>query len=300
RDAGRPRPEARVASRLTLARGARGARGSGPGRLLPDLALSFLDVVDALDQLRFRRHWQRRVQPGDPDLVTLTDVKNVVLFQVQQRLPPLFLKLFHTAAVDRFLRTLILYLFHYMQACEWLAQRCEHGGPALQRRQGELCALRVLLARDYLPLVLGLGPLRRYHHLASGVQSWTHRDARLFEPLLRLAVRIAWVALGRRNLNLIDAEHSAAVQELLGLLARPGQPQPAPTWTLLGLGLRGLPQPDLPETLRALGAVYTLGEEELSQRHGLFVGILGMQRAQFDVMLNPRDQQRRQDLLCSS
>ncbi|XP_026283828.2 protein phosphatase 1 regulatory subunit 36-like [Frankliniella occidentalis] len=302
-----------MASRVTLARAVRG----GSGCLLPDMVVTFQDVVDALDQMRFRRHWQRRVRPGDPDVVTLRDVKDVVLFQVQQQLPSLFLRLFHTPAVDRFLRTLILYLFHYIQ-----------------------------VGRDYLALLLGEGAAHRYHHLANGVQSWTHRDARLFEPLLRLAVRVAWVALQRRYLNLIDAEvsrlfrgepFSAAARRqqrpgsadlrardrvrdrglreevlhgppgprdhtlftrspaVLELLGRPGH---EPPWTLLALGR--LPQPGLPEALRRLEAVYTLGEEELAHQFGHFVGILGMPRAQFDVMLNLRDKQRRQELLISS
>lgn len=35
--------------------------------------------------------------------------------QVQQQLPSEVLQLFHTPAVDRFLRTLILYLYYYVQ-----------------------------------------------------------------------------------------------------------------------------------------------------------------------------------------
>lgn len=42
--------------------------------------------------------------------------------------------------------------------------------------------------------------------MANGIQSWTQRDARLWELLLRLAVRVSWVALQRRYLNLIDGE----------------------------------------------------------------------------------------------
>lgn len=37
------------------------------------------------------------------------------LLQVQQELPADLLTLFHTRAVDRFLRTLILYCFYYIQ-----------------------------------------------------------------------------------------------------------------------------------------------------------------------------------------
>lgn len=39
----------------------------------------------------------------------------VWLLQVQQELPADLLTLFHTRAVDRFLRTLILYCFYYIQ-----------------------------------------------------------------------------------------------------------------------------------------------------------------------------------------
>lgn len=107
--------------------------------------------------------------------------------------------------------------------------------PGQRRQQRNLATLRVLLARDYHALLMGEGaawrqaaartdsrtptaplawlsrntwrvPPSRYHHMSNGVQSWSQRDARLWELLLRLAVRVTWVALQRRYLNLVDAE----------------------------------------------------------------------------------------------
>ncbi|XP_034245138.1 uncharacterized protein LOC117647491 [Thrips palmi] len=308
-----PLAAARAASRMQL---------QGASCQLAYLDVTFQDRVDAKDQVRFKRHWQRRVQPGDPDVVTLRDVKDVVLFQVQQGLPADLLTLFHTRPVDRFLRTLILYCFYYIQ-----------------------------VGRDYHTLLMGEGAAWKYHHMSNGVQSWSQRDARLWELLLRLAVRVTWVALQRRYLNLVDAEvgrlfrgdafnlaarrqsgsrrsdsgyksrrqvrdvreeilhgpedgsggflnlfaQSPATRELLG---RPGRPGEEPHWTLLALGRLELPW--LAESLRRVEAAYTLSEEQLVREHASYIGIMGMPRGHLDVMLNLRDKQRRHELLFSS
>lgn len=85
---------------------------------------------------------------------------------MQPQLPADVLRLFHTAAVDRFLRTLILYLFYYVQTSEWLTftaslgacKTAPSGLSAGQRRQQRnLATLRVLVARDYHSLLMGEG-----------------------------------------------------------------------------------------------------------------------------------------------
>lgn len=79
-------------------------------------------------------------------------------------------------------------------------------GGARVMRAGELSALRCLLAREYADL-LGGWAAPRYHHMGGGTtgfpQSQGEKDLRLFEGLIQFGHRVAWIALERKQKELM-------------------------------------------------------------------------------------------------
>lgn len=173
------------------------------------LRVAFREHVDLADQLYFRRNYQRSV---GPDVVTLRDVKDVVLFTATPRLPAAFVTLFHRDAADRFLRALVAYLRLFSQT--WLEQRGRRAAEAsmvrlplsseLDRKLRNLADLRALVGREMALLLLELGREATRRHLTPREQA--SRDLLLVELLMAAALRVAWVALERRYLPLLKVE----------------------------------------------------------------------------------------------
>lgn len=128
-----------------------------------------------------------------------------------------FVKFFHRPLVNRFLRALILYFQYFLltwgelrekrDACAKKAPNPLAGGARLLRAE-EMKALRCVVAREYADLLLGCQEENRaFHHAGAGkkaiAQFDTERDFRLFEPLLKLAHQVIWIALERKNYELI-------------------------------------------------------------------------------------------------
>lgn len=69
-----------------------------------------------ISQVRFRRHYRRKVGPNDPDVVTIQDLRDVVLFSIPpQQLSSECIRYFHTPSMDFLLRSLIIYFQFFMQ-----------------------------------------------------------------------------------------------------------------------------------------------------------------------------------------
>lgn len=67
-------------------------------------------------KIRFRKRFQRKVRTGKPDVVILQDIKDVVLFTCDVKMLNIeFINFFHTNAVDRLLRSLIIYFQFFFQ-----------------------------------------------------------------------------------------------------------------------------------------------------------------------------------------
>lgn len=66
--------------------------------------------------MKFKRQFQRKCKPDEPNVVTLQDVKDVAFFVANPKDLTLDLvNYFHIPTMDRFLRALIIYFQYYLQ-----------------------------------------------------------------------------------------------------------------------------------------------------------------------------------------
>ncbi|XP_003705246.3 protein phosphatase 1 regulatory subunit 36 [Megachile rotundata] len=77
----------------------------------------------------------------------------------------------------------------------------------------EMQNLRCVLGREYADLIVGCQDNIQYHHMTGGkrgssflVQSEGEKDLRIFETLICIAHRVVWIALQRKHFNLIEIE----------------------------------------------------------------------------------------------
>ncbi|XP_058809149.1 protein phosphatase 1 regulatory subunit 36-like [Phymastichus coffea] len=300
------------------------------------LIFAFKESLSFAEQSKFRKLYQRK-HASEMDVVLLQDVKDLALYSIASPMSLEFIGFAHLAVVDRFLRALILYLQHYLVTWTELgakraatAKRAANplAGGARVERANEMKALRCLLARAYYDLLMGcVSQLKKYHHMAAGsmsfVQSKGEKDLRLFEGLIQLAHRVAWIALERQHKELIELEiHRLFRTDPFNTAKRKyadsGIDLEVPEdehWILYGpkmppcvkilqnspliyeilrtrcdhrillLGLTNAKSSD-PRIIYLENAF--LAKEEDLPRLGIKVGILGLPRTDFDVILIPR------------
>ncbi|XP_050460440.1 uncharacterized protein LOC126856195 isoform X1 [Cataglyphis hispanica] len=184
------------------------------------LILSYREMLNDSEKIRFRKHYLRKVAPNEPDVIILQDIKDLVLFLLLTPVSPQFIHFFHLAIVDRFLRALIIYFQHYVEIWEDLMQERaatmkKAPNPLARghrsRYAEELRSLRCVLGREYADLILGCQSGPQYHHMMAGkkqtiTQSQGEKDLRIFEAFISTAHRVIWIALQRKHYNLIELE----------------------------------------------------------------------------------------------
>ncbi|GLG99160.1 Uncharacterized protein GBIM_05677 [Gryllus bimaculatus] len=183
-----------------------------------NLELRFVDALDPKEMATFRHMFMRHARLTEMDVVTMQDVRDVVLFQCVNNLPLDLVDLLHTESiVDQLHR-----------------RQSERGGkltlgeltPLELSWQRELSDLRTLLAREHCSLLLAADRgMERFHHLAAGrggvTSSQAERDIRCYEMLWRISVecwavdalgaktrwaRMVYIALERPSASLIEGE----------------------------------------------------------------------------------------------
>ncbi|CAB3224903.1 unnamed protein product [Arctia plantaginis] len=184
----------------------------------PTGAVEFRDDVDLIEQIRYRRRYQRKLKPGQSDAITLQDVKDIAIYTAPVNfLSPALINLLHLPTTERFLRAMILCSAYYLQVADEMAHRmldldtkvrtpdCEK----IERQfRDNLSDLRVLAAKEYCIMLIGGADTKKFHHMgpAKKRRSLSDKDARLFETLLRMSVQIVWLALGRKSFHQIELE----------------------------------------------------------------------------------------------
>ncbi|KAJ8670134.1 hypothetical protein QAD02_001393 [Eretmocerus hayati] len=210
------------------------------------------------------------------------------------------------------------------------------GGARLERAH-ELAAMRQLLAREYGDLLCGWQPelLRDYHHLPSaGASSDDEKDLRMHEGMIQLSHAVAWIGLFRRHKLLLEIEiHRLFRTDAFNMARRkfkesvkdfevpkdehwilygPEMPRqkkilsnsPLPfevlntrcDYRILSIGLRDTDSED-PRIAYLENAL--LANEEDLPKLGIKLGILGLPRADFDILLIPQsseDEQTKDEL----
>lgn len=155
--------------------------------------------------------------PDEPDIIILQDIKDLVLFLLVSSVSPQFINFLHLPIVDRFLRALIIYFQRFVEIWEDLVQERaatmkKAPNPLARghrsRYADEMHALRCVLGREYVDLLLGCRDGPQYHHMMTGekravTQSQGEKDLRIYEALISVAHRVVWIALQRKHYTLI-------------------------------------------------------------------------------------------------
>ncbi|XP_053600345.1 protein phosphatase 1 regulatory subunit 36-like isoform X3 [Plodia interpunctella] len=184
----------------------------------PTGTVEFRDDVDLIEQIRFRRRYQRKIKPGQAEIITVQDVKDIALFTAPVNImSPILINMLHLPTTERFIRALILYCAYYLQVADEMTRRileldtkvrtpvCELVENEFRDNLGDL---RLLVAKEYSTMLIGGADTKKFHHMGSQKKrrSLSDKDARLFETLLRMCVQIVWLALGRKSFNQIELE----------------------------------------------------------------------------------------------
>ncbi|XP_069688669.1 protein phosphatase 1 regulatory subunit 36-like isoform X2 [Periplaneta americana] len=185
--------------------------------------------------------------------------------------------------------------------------------------RSDLRMLRSMVGREYCILLLGSGNLFCFHHMANRQHtSAGERDTRLFELLYRLSARVVWIALRRRFSNLIEEElnrlfrtdvfnlmrrqihrfstaglatshensilHGTGLDKAVLLGESPAclELLREKDYRMLGIGYVNFETKD--PRMKFFEMLYDSPEEDLVHK-GITIGILGLPRVDFDIML---------------
>ncbi|XP_026326703.1 protein phosphatase 1 regulatory subunit 36-like [Hyposmocoma kahamanoa] len=184
----------------------------------PTGTIEFRDDIDLIEQLRFRKRYMRKLKPGEPDVITVQDVKDLAIYTAPLTLmSPMLIDMLHLSTTERFIRALIFYCQYYLQTTDIMGFRMLELETKVRTPQSEevervfrenLSDLRTLVAKEYCTMIIGGADTKKFHHMGAQKKrkSLSDKDARLFETLLRMCIQIVWLALGRRSFNQLELE----------------------------------------------------------------------------------------------
>lgn len=124
-----------------------------------DAGAKFKKNVDVAEEKIFRENFQRSSAFYDSEVVTLQDIKNLVLFTMNSRAAPKLIKFLHCGGFDKFLHGLIFYVDLYLLILEYLLIRRDkelkgeirdsYSIKVEQFLSRQLSDRRLLVAREY-------------------------------------------------------------------------------------------------------------------------------------------------------
>ncbi|KAM7344093.1 protein phosphatase 1 regulatory subunit 36-like [Cochliomyia hominivorax] len=180
----------------------------------------FLANINQLEEMIFRQEFQRSDTTHDYEVILIQDIKNLVLFLAPKEIVTKDIIYFlNTKTIHRFLKALIIYFEYFLKLVEFiLIRRDEISGEKAQIQSGEsteikriysqhLMQYRLLLAREYSEILLGNGEMKKFYHLKPIVNiSQSIKDKFFHESFLAFCTCFVWIAMHRRDLELIDME----------------------------------------------------------------------------------------------
>lgn len=122
--------------------------------------LQFNDNWTQKDEIIFRKKFQRSTMSKDSDVITIQDIKNVVLFSAKKNAANI-VDFFYTSVVDDFLNALIIYFEYFLRTVKFLLKRrietkgengriCDMNSVRVEQTVSKnLADYRLLLAREY-------------------------------------------------------------------------------------------------------------------------------------------------------
>ncbi|XP_021184641.3 uncharacterized protein LOC110372339 [Helicoverpa armigera] len=184
----------------------------------PSGVMEFREDVDIIEQLRYRRYFQRKLEPGQADVIKLQDIKDLVIYTAPVNfLSAKLINMLHTPTGERFLRALILYCGYSIQIEDAMRERdlelekkvrTPDSDILEEEYRDNLGDLRILVAKEYCTILTGAGDMKPFHHMGplKKRRSLIEKDARSFETFIRMCVQIVYLSLGRRYFNQIELE----------------------------------------------------------------------------------------------
>ncbi|XP_023297407.2 protein phosphatase 1 regulatory subunit 36-like [Lucilia cuprina] len=180
----------------------------------------FLATINQLEEMIFRQEFQRPDTTHDYEAVLLQDIKDLVMFlSPKEILTKDFIYFLNTKTVHQFLKALVIYFEYFLKFVEFiLIRRDEIRGEKAQIQSEEsteikriyskhLSQYRLILAREYSEILLGNGEMRKFYHLKPIVNiSQSIKDKAFHEGFLAFCTNFVWIAMFRRDLELIDME----------------------------------------------------------------------------------------------
>lgn len=132
-------------------------------RSMVDAGLQFKAHVDVAEEKIFREVFLRPNSFYDGDVVTLQDIKNLVLFTLKSTTTQKFIDFLHTEAFDKFLHAIIFYADLFLMVLELLLIRRDKELDGFVRDtfsvkvekflSKQLSDRRLLIARDYSKVI---------------------------------------------------------------------------------------------------------------------------------------------------
>lgn len=121
--------------------------------------LKFIEDLNVAGEKHFLEKFQRKSTFCDSEVVTLQDIKNLVLFILVSKSPKKFVKFVHSEIYDKFLHSIIFYFDLFLRVLEFLLIRRDHEFSQKSRDttslkverslSNQLSDRRLLVAREY-------------------------------------------------------------------------------------------------------------------------------------------------------
>lgn len=180
----------------------------------------FMTQISPVEELIFCQEFQRPDTTYDADVILIQDIKNLVLFLAPSEIVTKSLIYFlNTETVHSFLKALIIYFEHFMRLMEFILIRkgeisgekakiqTEESAQIKHVISSQLSQYRLLLAREYSSILLGNGDMKSFYHIKPIVNiSQSIKDQRFHEHFLSFCTVVVWIALHRRDFEVIDME----------------------------------------------------------------------------------------------
>jgi Protein phosphatase 1 inhibitor len=125
----------------------------------PDGGLKFKELIGASEEKIFREVFQRPNCFYDSEVVTLQDIKNLVLFTMNSSMTRKFVEFVHLPLFDKFLRSIIVYVDAFLMVLEYLLIRRDKATEGKVRDtfsikveqflSKQLSDRRLMIAREY-------------------------------------------------------------------------------------------------------------------------------------------------------
>ncbi|CAH0560094.1 unnamed protein product [Brassicogethes aeneus] len=193
------------------------------------------ETLDSLEQAQYRKLYQRRVKIQDPEVVTLQDVKDIIIYLINPKdLSPEFIQFVHTPSIDRFFRALIVYFQFFIETYENVLERRELAARSLRNANVErneaiisenMADLRSVVSKEFSAILMGSMESMQFHHMnTKNNTSLTGKDRRQYECLINFSSRVVWITHWRKYLANIEVEINRLIRsDYFNIVERKGR-----------------------------------------------------------------------------